>query len=140
MNSKKNFIAFFSGLLFATGLGISGMTQPQKVIAFLDLVGTWDPSLMFVMGGALMVHFISYRIIKKWRRPIVEESWHIPTTTKITKPLIFGSLLFGIGWGLSGFCPGPAIVSLGTGSLKAIIMVCAINLGIGLGTMGENNG
>ena len=109
---RINASSFFAGLLFAVGLGIAGMTQPQKIIAFLDITGSWDPSLMFVMGGALAVHIVSYRLIVRRSHPLFEVSIHIPKRTEIDKKLVVGSALFGIGWGLSGYCPGPAVVAL----------------------------
>jgi uncharacterized protein len=109
---KQNGIAFIVGLLFAIGLGISGMTQPSKVIGFLDIAGSWDPSLAFVMVGAIGVHAISYLIKAKKQKPILADVFKLPTNTSIDKPLIIGAVLFGAGWGLGGFCPGPAIVSL----------------------------
>jgi uncharacterized protein len=111
-NLRVNASSFFAGLLFAVGLGIAGMTQPQKIIAFLDITGRWDPSLMFVMGGALAVHLVSYRLIVRRNSPLFDVSFHIPKRTDIDKNLIVGSALFGIGWGLSGYCPGPALVAL----------------------------
>jgi uncharacterized protein len=113
MNSiRMNISSFVAGLLFAAGLGIAGMTQPQKIISFLDITGRWDPSLMFVMGGALAVHLISYRLITRRKSPLFDNSFHIPNRTDIDFKLIGGSALFGIGWGLSGYCPGPAVVAL----------------------------
>ncbi len=126
-----NVVAFFSGLLFAIGLAVAGMTQPHKIIGFLDILGDWDPSLVFVMAGAVAVHILAYRLMGKRGRPMFESQWYLPSAKDISMPLIIGSGIFGIGWGLSGFCPGPAIVSLGSGSLKAIVMVCAMNLGMG---------
>lgn len=102
------------GFLFAVGLGFSGMTQPQKVMGFLDVFGDWDPTLLFVMVGAIGVHFFCYRIIRKRNSPMLSSEWHIPTTKEITPSLVFGSVIFGLGWSLGGFCPGPALVSLVT--------------------------
>jgi uncharacterized protein len=111
-NLRLNVSSFIAGLLFAIGLGVAGMTQPQKIIAFLDITGSWNPSLMFVMGGALAVHLVSYRIITRRKSPLFDTSFHIPNRSEIDFKLIGGSSLFGIGWGLSGYCPGPAIVAL----------------------------
>jgi uncharacterized protein len=103
--SGLNISTFVAGLLFAIGLGLAGMTQPQKIISFLDVTGRWDPSLMFVMGGALAVHLISYRWITRRKSPLFDTSFHIPKRTDLDLKLIGGSALFGIGWGLSGYCP-----------------------------------
>jgi len=110
--NKQHLIAFIVGLIFALGLGISGMTQPSKVIGFLDITGDWDPSLAFVMVGAIGVHALSYLVKQKREKPIFAPDFSIPTNTQLDKPLIIGAVLFGTGWGLGGFCPGPALVSL----------------------------
>lgn len=107
-----NVSSFIAGLLFAIGLGIAGMTQPQKIITFLDITGRWDPSLLFVMGGALAIHLVSYRLITRRKSPLFDTSFHISNRSDIDLKLIGGSALFGIGWGLSGYCPGPAVVAL----------------------------
>ena len=110
--NKQNALTFLVGLIFAIGLGISGMTQPGKVLGFLDVAGDWDPSLAFVMIGAIGVHAISYRLKNTKQKPLLAEEFSVPTTNAIDKPLLIGALLFGVGWGLGGFCPGPAIVSV----------------------------
>ncbi len=104
--------SFLAGLLFAAGLGLSSMTQPQKIISFLDVTGAWDPSLMFVMGGALAIHLVTFRLITKRKSPLFDVAFQIPNRSEIDLRLLGGSALFGIGWGLSGYCPGPAVVSL----------------------------
>ena len=113
---KRNAAAFVSGLIFAIGLGVSGMTRPEKVIGFLDISGAWDPSLIFVMVGAIGVHFLAYRAALRWirihRSPLFAKSWHIPDRRDLNSKLLFGSAIFGIGWGLAGYCPGPALTSL----------------------------
>lgn len=125
--------AFLAGLLFALGLGISGMTQPQNIVAFLDLFGHWDPSLAFVMIGAIAVHSTVYQLwIRKQARPIYDTRFHIPITIKVSPPLIIGAMLFGIGWGLSGFCPGPGIVSLASGDRGSLIFVGSMVTGMAL--------
>lgn len=111
---KKIMTAFFVGLLFSMGLGLSGMTNPENVIGFLDLFGNWNPSLLFVMVGAIGVHAPLYRLLHKGPKPLFDSQWHIPTSRKITPSLVAGAFLFGVGWALAGFCPGPAIVSLAT--------------------------
>lgn len=124
--------AFVVGIIFGLGLILSGMTQPQKVISFLDVVGKWDPSLMFVMLSAIPVHFLSYKWIANKESPLLDVKWHYPRKTEITKPLIIGSILFGMGWGLGGFCPGPGIVALGSGSKNVIIFIVTMLLGMWL--------
>lgn len=127
--AKQNAVSFVVGLLFAVGLAVAGMTQPQKIIGFLN-PANWDYSLLFVMLGALGVHLISYTFIKKRKSPLLEAKWHIPTRQDITPRLILGSAMFGIGWGLAGFCPGPALTSLATGDAKAVIFVAAMITGM----------
>ncbi len=109
---KTALAAFLLGLLFALGLGIAGMTQPAKIIAFLDITGDWDPSLLLVMASATLVYFLSYRWITKRRAPLLAEKFSLPTARRLDARLLAGSALFGIGWGLSGYCPGPALVAL----------------------------
>lgn len=101
-----------SGVLFSWGLVISGMTQPSKVIGFLDVFGKWDPSLAFVMAGAIAVHFFAYRVVLKLPEPVFAGEFLIPEANTVDKRLVGGAALFGVGWGLSGYCPGPAVVSL----------------------------
>lgn len=108
-------VAFVAGLIFALGLGISGMTLPQKVIGFLDVTGAWDYSLAFVMGGAVVVYGLIYQITKRMERPRYAAKFHLPTSKKIDGKLLVGAALFGAGWGLGGFCPGPALVSVPAG-------------------------
>lgn len=127
---KNAVISFVVGLVFAIGLGISGMTQPQKVVGFLDLFGQWDPSLIFVMGGALAVHLVTYRLIRKQAHPLFDRHWHVPTKTEITPALMIGSIIFGIGWGLGGFCPGPGITSMASLELKPFIFVISMLVGM----------
>jgi uncharacterized membrane protein YedE/YeeE len=131
--------SFVVGFLFSLGLGISGMTQPQKILGFLDIFGNWDASLMFVMGGAVGLHLITYKLIRKRVHPIFDDKWHIPTNKKITPQLIIGSLLFGVGWGLAGYCPGPAIVSLVTGHFEVILFVSSMLFGMLIFKLVEKN-
>lgn len=126
---KKVFIALISGIIFGLGLSLSQMINPNKVINFLDISGDWDPSLAFVMLGALLVSFISFRLILKKPEPILEESFHLSKHSNIDKPLLVGAAIFGIGWGISGYCPGPAVANLGTGNLEALVMVVSIYAG-----------
>ena len=129
---KNALASFVVGVIFAFGLGLSGMTQPQKVVGFLDLFGQWDPSLIFVMAGAIAVHFLTYRLIRKWRRPILDTQWHVPTKRELTPSLILGSMMFGAGWGLGGFCPGPAITSMASFELRPLVFSISMLLGMAL--------
>ncbi len=126
----SNVSEYLIGVLFGLGLMVSGMTNPAKIIAFLDLAGPWDPSLIFVMGGAVLVGLIAFYLAKKRTESFLGGAMHIPTRRDIDRPLIIGSALFGVGWGLAGFCPGPALVSLGTGELKAVVFVIAMLAGM----------
>lgn len=115
--------AFIGGLVFALGLGVSGMTDANKVIGFLNLAGDWDPSLAFVMVGAIGVHLALYRLILRRQSPLFCDTFHIPTRRDINAQLVGGAALFGVGWGLGGFCPGPGLVSLaGLGSSAAVFV------------------
>ncbi len=107
----KNFCGLLFGLLFGFGLAVSGMTDTAKVIGFLDIFGQWVPDLLFVMGGAVCVSIISFYFILKRKQPIFEEIFHVPTQTIISNPLLLGAALFGIGWGIYGYCPGPALAA-----------------------------
>jgi len=124
------FVAFFSGLIFSLGLGISGMTQPQKVQAFLDIFGNWNPALALVMVGAIGVHLIFYRWTLKKEKPLLSKSFEIPKSQEINKRLIFGAAIFGIGWGLAGFCPGPAIASLASLNYEVFLFVIFMIIGM----------
>ena len=121
---------FVIGLLFGFGLILSGMTDPGKVIGFLDLFGNWDPSLAFVMGGAIAVGFFAFRVAQGRTQNLLGGAMKLPTSKDIDKRLVVGSLMFGAGWGLAGFCPGPALVSLGAGQDKAVVFVIAMVLGM----------
>jgi uncharacterized membrane protein YedE/YeeE len=127
---KSSLAALGAGIVFGVGLGLSGMTQPAKVLGFLDIFGAWDPSLMFVMGGAILVHFALGRLIRRRERPLLDAQFHLPKATRLDKSLLIGSAVFGVGWGLGGYCPGPAIVSLGSGAVSAIVFVGAMALGM----------
>lgn len=126
----SNVSEYLIGVLFGLGLIVSGMINPAKILAFLDLAGPWDPSLIFVMGGAVLVGLIAFYLAKKRTQSFFGGAMHIPTRRDIDRPLIIGSALFGAGWGLAGFCPGPALVSLGTGELKAAVFVIAMLAGM----------
>ncbi len=124
--------ALASGLIFGLGLAISGMMNPAKVIGFLDVAGDWDPTLIFVMGGALLVTIPAYRVILKRQRPILEDNFSLPTKKTLDASLIGGSALFGVGWGLVGFCPGPAVAALGTALPSVLAFIAAMLAGMGL--------
>ncbi|MGV6889019.1 DUF6691 family protein [Rhodophyticola sp. SM2404] len=122
---------FAIGLIFGIGISISGMANPAKVINFFDIAGSWDPSLMFVMGGALITTFIGYRLVlPRPTGPIFESKFQLPTATDLDARLIGGSAIFGIGWGIAGFCPGGALPALGTGRSEVFIFVAALIVGI----------
>lgn len=123
-------IALASGVLFAFGLVVSGMTSPAKVTAFLDVTGAWNPALVFVMAGAIAVYTPIVRLVRGRRAPIFGDRFHWPTASGIDARLVVGSALFGVGWGLSGYCPGPALVSLGGGSRDVLVFVGAMLVGI----------
>lgn len=125
-------IEFAIGLLFGIGLILSGMTDPGKVIGFLDLFGAWDPSLALVMGGAIAVGLFAFAIAKRRTTAFLGGAMHLPKPGQIDRQLVLGSLVFGVGWGLAGFCPGPALVSLGAGEPKALVFVVAMLAGMGL--------
>ncbi len=121
---------FIVGLLFGLGLLLSGMTDPGKVLGFLDLFGQWDPSLAFVMGGAILVGFFAFAVAKTRTTNFLGGALNLPKSNVIDKRLVIGSLLFGAGWGLAGFCPGPALVALAAGQEKALIFVAAMVIGM----------
>lgn len=121
---------FLIGLVFGLGLILSGMSNPEKVLGFLDLAGNWDPSLAFVMGGGVIVAFIAFTLAKKRTQAFFGDALRLPTAKQIDKKLVIGSLLFGAGWGLAGFCPGPALVSVGAGYSQALILVVAMIVGM----------
>jgi len=127
---KRNVAAFGTGALFAVGLAISGMTKPSKVIGFLDVAGNWDPSLAFVMMGAIAVHLVAYRIVVRRSSPLFDSKFHVPTRKDIDRRLVLGAALFGVGWGLGGFCPGPGLVSAGAGSPGAVVFVAGLTIGM----------
>ncbi len=123
---------FLVGLLFGLGLCLSGMTDPRKVLAFLDLAGDWDPSLAFVMGGAIIVAFVGFRVAGRRATSLSGEPFHLPAAKTIDARLIGGSLIFGAGWGLAGLCPGPAITDLGYFDGRIVLFVLSMIVGMGL--------
>ena len=128
--NKRDGVAAICGLLFALGLGLGGMTNPLKVQAFLDVLGKWDPSLMFVMGGGIAVGLWAFRAAKRRARPFLGGDFGWPTYTRIDAQLLVGAAIFGIGWGLTGYCPGPALVALGAGRIGAAVAVSSMVLGM----------
>lgn len=123
-------IEFLVGLLFGWGLLLSGMTDPGKVQGFLDLFGAWDPSLAFVMGGAIAVGFFAFALARKRTTTFLGGALRMPESRDIDKPLVVGSLIFGAGWGLAGFCPGPGLVAMAAGNGKALVFVVAMVAGM----------
>jgi hypothetical protein len=123
-------ILYLIGLVFGVGISISGMANPAKVLNFFDVAGTWDPSLAFVMGGAVIVTFFGYRYLLNRPAPFMSASFQLPTRRDLDLPLIGGSAAFGIGWGIAGFCPGGALPALGTGQLDVFIFTAALLAGI----------
>jgi uncharacterized membrane protein YedE/YeeE len=124
--------ALLSGILFGVGLAVSGMTRPEKVLGFLDVGGAWDASLAFVMAGAIAVHFFAYRLIRGRSAPLFAEKFGIPTRRDIDVKLLAGAALFGVGWGLGGYCPGPGLVSLAAGGKGALVFVASMLLGMSI--------
>ncbi len=125
-------VAFVSGLVFAIGLGLAGMTRPSRVVGFLDVAGKWDPTLLFVMGGAVLTGLILFPLILRRPRALSGAAFALPTRRSIDGELVLGAILFGVGWGLSGYCPGPAIVSLPTGAPSVVVFVTAMLGGMAL--------
>ncbi len=126
---KKNLFALIAGIVFGLGLAISHMISQNKVIGFLDLFGNWDPSLALVMGGAVGVTALLFRFVLRRPNPVFEDRFYIPEKNNIDAPLIIGSALFGIGWGIAGFCPGPAFASLSIGRIEPFLFILALVAG-----------
>ncbi|MGH8516291.1 MAG: DUF6691 family protein [Panacagrimonas sp.] len=128
----RSIVALFAGVLFGMGLMLGGMTDPAKVIGFLDLAGRWDPSLAFVMGGALCVTLPAFQLLLRRGRPLLEQRFFMPTRTDLDARLIGGAVLFGVGWGIAGLCPGPAVANLAFGSPQVLAFVAAMIVGMWL--------
>lgn len=126
------FFALCVGLVFGGGIAVSGMMNPAKVLNFFDVAGTWDPSLAFVMGGALLVTYTGYQLVWRRKAPLFADRFQVPTSKTIDGRLIGGSALFGVGWGIAGFCPGAAIPALGTGRWEVALFLGAVVVGFGL--------
>lgn len=127
---RAGLAALLAGLVFGVGLAVAGMTQPRKIVEFLDFAGTWDPSLALVMLGALGVHAPLQALIRRRPAPVLDACFHVPGARPIDRKLLVGSALFGIGWGLGGFCPGPALVSLASLQPSALVFVAAMASGM----------
>lgn len=132
MATLRNLAALVSGLVFGLGLSLAQMTNPDKVLNFLDITGHWDPSLLLVLGGAVVLSTVGYALVFRRRVPLWDSLFHMPQALAIDKPLLIGSALFGIGWGISGYCPGPAIASIGLGNPEALWVVPSIVAGAAL--------
>lgn len=128
----KILMALLAGLLFGLGLILSGMTDPAKVLGFLDLSGNWDPSLALVMGGALLVGSLAFPFVVKRPKSILGDALRLPTATQIDRRLVLGGLTFGVGWGLAGYCPGPALASLAQGGMKPLLFFIAMLAGMAM--------
>lgn len=126
----RNLVTVFTGLIFGIGLIMSGMTNPAKVQNFLDLLGSWDPSLALVMGGAILITMPGFWLVQKRQTPLFEDAFLIPQKTNLDFYLLTGSAIFGIGWGLGGFCPGPVVVSISNGSAGTILFVITMLIGM----------
>ncbi|KPQ01490.1 YeeE/YedE family protein [Marinobacter sp. HL-58] len=136
---KFNIASFGAGLLFGFGLLVSGMANPEKVLGFLDIAGQWDPSLAFVMGGAVLVGLFAFTIARKRTLSFLGFNMRLPESDRPDKRLVLGSVLFGAGWGLAGFCPGPGLVALGAGETGALVFVVAMVAGMGIFEVIEKN-
>ena len=126
----RMFVAYLIGIVFGLGISISGMANPAKVLNFFDVAGAWDPSLAFVMGGAVVVTFLGYRFVLKRPMPLFDRQFLLPGSNVIDLKLLGGSAVFGIGWGIAGFCPGGALPALGTGRIEVVLFTAALVAGI----------
>lgn len=131
-NRFQGAIAFGSGLLFAVGLAVGGMTEPGNVIGFLDFAGEWKPALAFVMAGAVGVSALTWRIVRRRRAPVCADSFVVPTRRDLDARLLVGAAIFGVGWGLGGYCPGPGVASLASGAPTALVFVASMLAGTAL--------
>ena len=136
---KYSLASLFAGLIFGFGLIVSGMANPEKVLGFLDIAGLWDPSLAFVMGGAIIVGVVAFAVARRRTLSFLGFNIKIPSHNHIDKRLVIGSLMFGVGWGIAGFCPGPGIVALGAGEIKAAVFVASMVAGMVIFELIERN-
>jgi hypothetical protein len=127
--AAQNASALAAGLLFGLGLAISQMVNPRKILDFLDVTGNWDPSLALVMAGAVGVAMLAFRFVLKRRQPLFDGEFHLPRLTKLDRRLLVGASVFGLGWGIGGYCPGPGIAALSAGSVEALVFVAGMALG-----------
>jgi uncharacterized membrane protein YedE/YeeE len=125
----RNIVALIAGILFGFGLGLSQMVDRERVLGFLDVTGVWDPTLLFVLGGAVGVTVISFRFILRLSHPLLDQKFYLPTKKDLDFPLVAGAVIFGIGWGIAGYCPGPAITALVQGILNPVIFIIALIVG-----------
>lgn len=121
--------ALIAGLVFGAGLSVSNMIDPNKVLGFLDIAGDWDPSLALVMAGALAIAIPGFRWVRKQQRPVLDTRFHVTDKTELDRPLLIGAAIFGIGWGMTGYCPGPAVANLAIGNAEALLMVVSVYAG-----------
>lgn len=126
---KTHLLAAITGVLFGLGLAISEMVNPEKVLAFLDIFGNWDPSLLLVIGAATGLTMVSFRWVLQQSQPLFADSFRLPTKTDVDRKLVIGSVLFGVGWGLAGYCPGPGIAALSLGTIEPIVFVVCLIAG-----------
>lgn len=129
--------ALLAGLIFGAGLIVSGMANPAKVLGFLDIVGNWDPSLALVMAGAIAIGSVGFAMARRCKHSLFDAPMLLPTATRIDRRLLAGSAMFGAGWGLAGFCPGPALVSAGSGEFRAMLFVVAMLVGMKIFALAE---
>jgi uncharacterized membrane protein YedE/YeeE len=132
---SRHIVALLTGIIFGLGLAVSGMINPEKVLGFLDIAGNWDPSLALVMGGAVGVTLLTFRPVLKLPKPLFGTHFEIPTSAVVDTPLLVGATIFGIGWGIAGYCPGPAIASLTMGTIEPVVFVAAFIVGNFLSVM-----
>lgn len=130
MNAARLVVSLAAGLVFGFGLALSGMLDPSRVRGFLDVTGQWDPSLAFVLGGAVLVAAVGMLIVRAMRRPVLDDRFHLPPTRPVDRRLVVGSAIFGIGWGMAGLCPGPAIAGIAVGLPASMIFLAAMILGM----------
>ena len=126
----KDFLALISGIVFGIGLGLSQMIDRQRVLGFLDLAGTWDPTLLFVLAGAVAFTIVAFRFVLRRKTPLLADKFYVPSRNDVDYKLVLGAALFGVGWGLSGYCPGPGITALVLGSWNPVLFVLALVAGM----------